>query len=156
MKAGMDPDMATFIGKNADYYARKWASTNRDGKPNATWNGAAFAGGPIWLVYRKMYWQAAVYLIATVLLSLLLDSVSSGLSAGASYGIPAAFGFAANHLYRHQVEQIVEQVRAEDLQPYALVEQLRRRGGTNPGAAWVVGVLVVGVSALFVVSALNL
>ncbi|QSN63742.1 DUF2628 domain-containing protein [Caballeronia sp. M1242] len=49
----LDRDMALFVGKNIEYYSRKWVIQNTR-MSKRTWNGAAFLLGPVWLVYRKM------------------------------------------------------------------------------------------------------
>jgi hypothetical protein len=50
-----------FIGKNSDYYLKKWSSSKNPEKRSGM-NWAAFFFNVIWLAYRKMYKYAFVYI----------------------------------------------------------------------------------------------
>ena len=142
-KPPLDQDMVTFVGKNVDYYVLKWAKRDAAGKVNATWNGAAFFGGPIWLIYRKMYWQTAVYLLAGTLLSLGIGLVSPGLGSVMNYLVPIALGFAGNNLYYTKAQKEVSVLRAQYPSASELDAHLKQRGGTNPTGAWIAAIVIL-------------
>jgi hypothetical protein len=152
----LDADMALFVGKNADYYARKWGKRNRQGKPAAyTWNAAAFLISPVWLVYRKMYRQAAFYLVAAMAIVaaclLLDDSTGEILSRAASYALTITLGLYGNAMYHDHARKTIDKLRSQGLSGATLGEELQRRGGTNPVAAWILVVVMTAVIVLSVV-----
>jgi len=64
-------ELEKFIGKNADYYIKKFAG-NKD-KLFVQLNVAALLFGPTWFFYRKMRKFAAMYAAVLILLSSLLS-----------------------------------------------------------------------------------
>ncbi|WP_250527095.1 DUF2628 domain-containing protein [Caballeronia sp. GAWG2-1] len=135
--AGLDKDMAAFVGKNVEYYAGKWSAKDKNGNIKPTWNVAAFFGGPVWFAYRKMYWQAVAVFVGGTFLNLLLGLISDSLGEVSSYALMFAWAFSGNLIYRAHVEKAVERIRAEVLLPGERAEQLKLRGGTSAMAGWI-------------------
>lgn len=54
-------DIATFAGKNGQYYARAWVKLTTPGASNAGFNGAAFFFNYTWILYRRLYDIAALF-----------------------------------------------------------------------------------------------
>ncbi|MCC7633384.1 GYF domain-containing protein [Stenotrophomonas rhizophila] len=138
---------AAFVGPRFPVYRRKW---NLDQNPNpdsvSTWNWAAFLFGALWMLYRRMYAVAALWLGAMLVISSieLLIGVSGSISAIISIAIAVAAGVVGNHLYlRHATRQIGAASAAHRGQGPDLQAELAARGGTS----WLA--VVVGV-ALFV------
>jgi hypothetical protein len=139
----LNRDMVTFVGKNVDYYVLKWAKRDAAGKVKATWNGAACFGGPIWLIYRKMYWQTVVYMLAGTILSIGFSLVNAGLGSVMNYVVPVALGFAGNSLYYEKVLKEVSVLRAQFPTADELDAHLKQRGGTNPTGAWIAAIVIL-------------
>jgi hypothetical protein len=62
-----EEELKTFIGKNADYYLRKFRKFQYAGKDQfaVTWHWPAFWLGSVWMLYRKMYlWALIAFIIA--------------------------------------------------------------------------------------------
>jgi hypothetical protein len=57
-----EAEFRAFIGKNSGYYLQNFAKFTRNGRESftLTWNWSACAVTFIWMLYRKMYLQAAV------------------------------------------------------------------------------------------------
>ncbi|WP_244850071.1 DUF2628 domain-containing protein [Caballeronia sp. SL2Y3] len=148
----LDRDMALFVGKNIDYYSRKWVIQNpRTSK--LTWNGAAFLLGPVWLVYRKMHWQAAAYIAIAVACTVATSSLSDGINHALSYAFPVTMGFSGNLIYLAHVEKVRKKVSDSPLPAEIRDAELVRRGGTNPVAAWLLGIAIIVLTAVAVISA---
>ncbi|WP_250528899.1 DUF2628 domain-containing protein [Caballeronia sp. ATUFL_F1_KS4A] len=139
----LELDVALFVGKNAKYYAYKWSFLNKRGQPRCTWNGAAFVIGPIWLVYRKMYWQAGALFAAAVLLRLAVGSLGDGAGGFVSYAISFTLGLSGNLLYREHVLRSIGKLRNQGSSGSALEYELCRKGGTNAAAAWMLALLMI-------------
>ncbi|WP_250473707.1 DUF2628 domain-containing protein [Caballeronia sp. GAFFF1] len=148
----LDRDMAVFVGKNIDYYSRKWVIQNpRTSK--RTWNGAAFLLGPVWLVYRKMHWQAAAYIAIALVCSLATSLLSEGINHALSYAFPVAIGMCGNSIYLAHAEKVIKKVSDSPLPADIRDAELVRRGGTNPVAAWLLGIAIIVLTAVAVISA---
>ncbi len=57
-----------FVQKNSDYYLNKWKLMATTGS-KISWNWPAFLFGVFWLVYRKMYLQSFILIIASIITS---------------------------------------------------------------------------------------
>ncbi|WP_248322484.1 DUF2628 domain-containing protein [Caballeronia sp. Sq4a] len=148
----LDRDMALFVGKNVDYYSRKWVIQNpRTSK--RSWNGAAFLLGPVWLVYRKMHWQAAAYIAIALVCALATSSLSEGINRALSYAFPLAMGLCGNSIYLAHAEKIIKKVSDSPLPAEIRDAELLRRGGTNPVAAWLLGIAIIVLTVVAVMSA---
>jgi hypothetical protein len=141
-KPALDRDMATFVGKNVDYYVLKWAARDAAGNVRITWNIGAFFGGPIWLIYRKMYSQTVVYVLGAAVLSLVVNSLSKPLASVTNLIFPVALGCAANSLYYSKVKREVAVLRTQYFKSDELDSHLVQRGGTNSIGAWITAIIV--------------
>jgi hypothetical protein len=150
----LDADEIMFIGKNEDYFRDKWASRYPNGAPKIKWNWAAAFLGPVWLVYRKMYWQAVVYIVLCGLLSIAANMISPLLNSALNYAMPTTIGFCANRLYWEHMRQIITKLRGQNISEDLLHARLRNRGGINLAAALVgtAVMLIIGVAAFSALS----
>lgn len=126
--------LATFVGANWDLYARKWNAADATGSKHG-WNWPAFLIGPIWIIYRKMYKNAAILVGFYFLLGILeAMGVPAGLTGIMQLAVAITVAMFANHGYRQFVEERVAQI-ARTTQESALKAELARQGGTNMGGA---------------------
>ena len=124
-----------FVGKNYEYFERKWA-TGAQSKKQQSWNWAAFLVGFCWMAFRKMYRYSWIY-IGVISLEVLCEiafGLPAAISTGVNIGIAIAFGLKGNAWYQQHVDQQVSQIIAAHPPAQARLE-LARRGGTNIGAA---------------------
>ena len=124
-----------FVGKNHDYFERKWAVAAQK-KNQLSWNWAAFLAGFGWMGFRKMYLYSWIFIgVVTVeMIAELAIGVPSAISNGVNFGIAIFFGRKANAWYKQHVDQRVDQILASHSPDQARIE-LARQGGTNIGAA---------------------
>ena len=131
-----------FVGKNYDYYARKWKN----------WNFAAFFLGIGWLMYRKMYGISLIYAAAMVALGTLeiLFNISSSASTGASIGIAVMLGSQGNSWYKIHCNKKIKKLVETMPTPNILESELAQQGGTSIviAIAGVIGLiaLLIGVT----------
>jgi hypothetical protein len=118
-----------FIGKNADYFIGKWATS-----PN-TLNIAAFFFGPAWLLYRKMFWHGGLILAALVIETMaewtlfpdMSEDSSALLARSIGIGVAVLIGLSGNGWYKGHVDRAVARLRASG----ASAESYRSQGGTS-------------------------
>lgn len=139
-------------GKNRDYYLDKFEDFDQKGEGwHASWNWAAFVGGGVWALYRKMYgWFFAWWFVATVMV------VFAKVPNGQIHQILAlilgvfwlAFSVYANAIYHRKIKARIAAARRSDSDPSTANRRLAASGGVH---AWVlivaVAVPVVGIVA---------
>ena len=60
-------DLEKFVGKNSDYYVRKFEEMQITGN-KISWNWPAFFISGYWMLYRKMYIQALIMILGSMVL----------------------------------------------------------------------------------------
>ena len=143
--------LSTFVGdKYSSYYEKKWQLNSGQLKG---FNVAAFFLGVVWLIYRKMYIYALIFIM---LIGLdiwietyypLPDSVGSAIN----IAIATTFGILGNTLYKTHAEKKVKEIlsatSAADLQL-----ELNKKGGTNLAGAIAFGTIILLIIAYGVLS----
>ena len=143
--------LPAFVGKKFSYYEKKWIKIKNPESidldiNNVNW--AAFFGGPLWYVYRKMYKETGIILGAYVVLGIIETIVSRQigrdlpLSYYAVTGIAGAYllGIVANPAYRRHAERAIKRA-SSDLNPIVRMEAVNKLGGVNKLAPWIVAAL---------------
>ncbi|WP_313244740.1 GYF domain-containing protein [Stenotrophomonas rhizophila] len=103
---------AAFVGANFPVYRRKWRlDLTADGAAASTnaWNWPAFLFGAFWMLYRRMYAVAAMWIGALTVLSILetLIDVSDSVSLVITLGASVAAGSVGNHLYLRHTQRMI-------------------------------------------------
>jgi hypothetical protein len=119
-------DLTIFVGKNADYYERKFYPI-LDGSSGASWNWPAFLFTWIWLAYRKMYITSVCYLVIVFAAEWLFQPPVSMVAAIGS----AICGVVGNHIYYLTSTWSVARIRAANVDSSMRSSELARRGGTS-------------------------
>ena len=148
--------LRTFIGKNYEYYSRKWGEADQRSSKN-TWNWAAFFLSLWWTAYRKLYRYAAL------LLGLFVFEVAgenffglpSGLFTLVNIGVAIAFGLQANRWYKVHAEQKLAEIAPGDRSDELSRTRLEQAGGTSAGAVvgFTAALIVFGLAIGFVAAA---
>ena len=134
-----EEDLRAFVGPNADYYLQAWAAADPNGGRQALrWNWPAFFLNVIWMLYRKMYLQAAVTFVIFCM-------------PGVNIILHILVGAFANYLYyKHAKAKILE--TRPHLSEQALYPALKVIGGVHSWAITVgivFGVVLVVTLAFF-------
>ena len=133
-------EIRAFVGNNPEYYLGNFAKFTRTDVDTftPTWNWSAFGFTFIWMLYRKMYVQAAVTFVIFCM-------------PGVNIILHILVGAFANYLYyKHAKGKILE--TRQHLAPEALIPALSEIGGVHSWAITVgivVGIILVLSFALF-------
>lgn len=144
---------AAVVGRNFAVYRRRWRLDQGVAVANAfgTWHWPAFLFGLSWMMYRRMYRVAAMWIAVLVVSSVAeallgLPEAFSSFSSLALGVIAAAF---ANHWYLRHCQRQIAQARAlTGNDPVALQQELARRGDVS----WLglfLSVVLVGLLVVF-------
>lgn len=145
------------VGPKADYYLTKWANTGSDEKMLG-FNWPAFFLGPIWMLYRKMYRLAGMFIALIVAIELLERAIAFAMhseefpqSIDRALGIGIAIVVArfATYWYLGETRRRYQSLQANGALSDATASEA---GGVSRFAVFlgVLGtVLVVGTSAYF-------
>lgn len=141
------PDSAAYykavLGpKNQDYYLRRFARFDADGKTSASWHWPAFFITFYWFLYRKMWLAALGYFVLPYLFAGLMGAaagarnVSANLLLGAGYFLYAAGmlflpPLYANSLYYNHCRKRISAVKASAADVQSQLAELSRKGGTS-------------------------
>ena len=139
----------------ADYYLPRFAEFDkRDGELVRGWNWAAFFGGGVWALYRKMYgWFFAAWGLS--FLMLIFTKVSPILGALVFWGPWLLFTIYANSLYHRHVRMKISAAGGIN-HPAELLAHLRYKGGVHRWVLWIfIGLPILGVVVALVVPHLN-
>ena len=111
--ANIDEALEIFVGKNYEYYKRKWEIIVQD-KSHISWNWAAFFFVTLWMPYSKMYLYSFVYLSALIIETLFEYAVKIPHTSILSYAINIAIwvivGLYGNYWYKLRAEKRVREI----------------------------------------------
>jgi Protein of unknown function (DUF2628) len=154
-----EAEIRAFVGKNANYYLRKWPTADEEFGRARGFNWAAFFLFGLWVPYRKMYRTALIIFGLIVAESALEEvAVAKGLLSEQSRAVfdrvvtlifwivCGAFG---NAWYLAHTRREIARIRALDLSDDAYREAVARRGGTSFLAS--VGLFCLFLAVVFVV-----
>jgi Protein of unknown function (DUF2628) len=154
---GLPNELCFFVGRNADYYLKKWAPRLDDPQADVGMNWAAFLLTGLWLAYRKMYAFAFIFFGAAILerfmeavvfLGLLrLPAVPGGVNLIYSLASAIICGLFGNSWYLSHARRKVAEVHAQGLEGERLLFTLSQRGGTSLLAP--IGLIIVGSILVF-------
>jgi len=136
-----DNDLALFVGKNSDYYLRKWELMDKENEKNK-WNLAAFLLPLWWTAYRRMYlysWLFFGIITINTLFGILLR-IPDIISSTVGLIIAIIYGLYGNAWYKkHTLKSILEvKMRVPDADKQK--EEIIHAGGTNITA--VIGITI--------------
>ncbi len=126
-----------FIQKNEKFYEKKFKKMRETGK-SISWNWAAFFMGIYWMIYRKMYFKSAAFLLLSM-----VASATPYIGWLLNIGILIGIAVYANALY---LEQIDSNIQKANLMPEQREIVIKKFGGTN----------MAGAVAMYIMSSLTL
>ena len=155
--------LMAFVGKkNAQYYQQRFQRFEAGGGAQ-TWHWPAFFFTSGWLLYRKMWWQAALYIFGlpllsvglTLLLALLLplDVAELAINLGAVIFSMIFMPMYANRLYFDHANRKVASIAAAHADPTTQREVVTRKGGTSLWVLLPVFIFVLGILAAIAIPA---
>ncbi len=146
---------AAFVGSNFPVYRRKWRldlAPHGQAASATAWSWPAFLFGAFWMLYRRMYAQAAMWIGALTVLSILetLAGASDSVSLVVTVATSVAAGSVGNYLYLRHAQRMIALAQARH--PGDVTAQhaaLAGLGGTRWSAVFVgMAIYVVLIGAL--------
>ena len=133
-------EIRAFAGNNSEYYVRNFAKFTMTGTDTftPTWNWSAFGFTFIWMLYRKMYLEAAVTFIIFCM-------------PGVNIILHIVVGCGANYLYYKQAKAKISEARRVS-SPQNFYPVLQQTGGVHDWAITVgiaFGVILVVTLSFF-------
>ena len=139
----VDENLSAYVGnKYNSYYQKKWQFTLGQLKG---FNITAFFLGAIWLIYRKMYLYATIFLVIIsldIVVEMFFPPLPEALSSGLTCAIAVMFGVMGNYWYKTHADKKVSQICAS-FPPEQVPAELAKQGGTNLAAALIATVVVL-------------
>ena len=152
--AGLEGERALYasvVGGNFQIYRQRWRLDQGIATGSGTWHWPAFLLGPIWMMYRKMYRLAAMWVGLLLLISVvetMLD-VPEGVSLVITIALSVTTGTFGNTWYLAHCQRLIAQARAVSGGDDArLHSELTARGGTSVVATLAAIVISVVLSTI--------
>lgn len=146
-----ESNLATFVGDNMAFYQAKWQKAAENNNNPMSWNTAAFFLGVVWLVYRKMYSYALIF-VAMIALDMLIEwfyPLPDFMSNVVNIMIALGFGFYGNALYQMHANKKIAEIVAT-YPPEQVDAELKTQGGVNAAGAWAVGLFLIALVVLLI------
>ena len=116
-------ELSLFLEKNQSYYLEKFNLIEKTGDKKA-WNWCSFLIGGYWMLYRKMYVQAIIYIIANLILGC-IPFIGWALSLALCVGL----GIFGNSLYLDHIKKTFSEIGFADSNMRSTL--INKKGGTN-------------------------
>jgi hypothetical protein len=159
--------LRAFVGRRAERFLRKW-EPRLEGSGPSRFNWPAFFLTGLWFSYRKMYRITMIFYAILLLEGILeeilfvvllgMEEAPMAIHSGISLIAAVTGGKCGNGWYLNHARRVIAEVRGSGLEGEALLQELRRRGGTNVGAAIgmflaivVISIAVYGVLAFLII-----
>ncbi len=138
-------EIRAFAGNNAEYYIYQASKFNKSGTEKfcPTWNWSAFGFTFMWMLYRKMYFQAVITFVVFCM-------------PGINILLHIAIGVLANYLYYIHLKEKITSVRTIH-SGGDFHSALRLSGGTHSWVIWagVVFTIIMGIAFYFLFAAIS-
>ena len=138
-------ELSLFLEKNQSYYLEKFNLIEKTGDKKA-WNWCSFLIGGYWMLYRKMYVQAIIYIIANLILGC-IPFIGWALSLALCVGL----GILGNSLYLDHIKKTFTEISYADSNMRSAL--ISKKGGTNlvlPILLAVIPVIIGIIASIFI------
>ena len=138
-------ELSLFLEKNQSYYLEKFNLIEKTGDKKA-WNWCSFLIGGYWMLYRKMYVQAIIYIIANLILGC-IPFMGWALSLALCVGL----GIFGNSLYLDHIKKTFTEIGCADSNMRSTL--INKKGGTNlvlPILLAVIPVIIGIIASIFI------
>ena len=138
-------ELSLFLEKNQSYYLEKFNLIEKTGDKKA-WNWCSFLIGGYWMLYRKMYVQAIIYIIANLILGC-IPFIGWALSLALCVGL----GIFGNSIYLDHIKKTFSEIGFADSNMRSTL--INKKGGTNlvlPILLAVIPVIIGIIASIFI------
>ncbi len=125
-----------FFSKNSEYYLEVLKKKDEN---KTSFNFSAFLFGPFWMVYRKMYLYAIIFLCFVIIETLLEDFVlqnyfptynPKGIQSAITIGIAMGMGYSSNWFYLNFAKSKIQKI-LNNTNDQNSTEQIKIQGGVS-------------------------
>lgn len=142
------------VGKNADYYLPIFEKFDKDGKPSASWNWAAFFGNWMWCGYRRMIGISSVFFITGLILTMIGNLDKTGTIVLPLFVINilvmVGLGMYANSFYYNHINKRMSELRLSG-DSIAIIHRLEQHFKPNRIFIYIapvfIGIAIIGIIA---------
>jgi hypothetical protein len=135
---GID-EIRAFVGPNANYYLYQFSKFNLSGTDKfcATWNWSTCGFTFVWMLYRKMYFQAVItfFIFCVPGINIIMHIIA---------------GIVGNYLYYRHAKERISEIRAIQ-PPQNFYPVLQEVGGVHRWAIWVAIIVSIILAILAVI-----
>ena len=138
-------ELKAYVDKNTDYYLNQWEKPNQRGNPSYRFNWVAFFLTGIWMAYRQMYWQFLAVLGATVVVSLIVQTLGISQAWIPNLAVGLVCGLFGSKWYHNHALRVIRKTRLKEPRADERIKLLAKRGKkTRPI------VLIAIIAAIFI------
>ncbi|MCH9809339.1 MAG: DUF2628 domain-containing protein [Alphaproteobacteria bacterium] len=137
--------MASFIGPNWGKFEAAFGPWS-EGRHAFSWNWAAFFVPIPWMLYRRMYMECGLMVLAV--------AVIGYIAGGSGSWSAAVVAMLAKPIYFMHAQRKIGEIRKAGGSPADVAARIAAAGGVSPVGAWVGGILMFAAIALVVMAGL--
>ena len=132
-------ELKAYVGENTNYYLNQW------NYPSYRFNWAAFFLTGLWMAYRQMYWQFLAVLGATVVVSLIVQTLGISQAWIPNLAVGLVCGLFGSKWYHNHALRVIRKTRLKEPRADERIKLLAKRGKkTRPI------VLIAIIAAIFI------
>jgi hypothetical protein len=121
-------ELNAYVDKNTDYYLNQWEKPDPRGNPSYRFNWAAFFLTGIWMAYRQMYWQFLAVLGATVVVSLIIQTLGMSQTWIPNLAVGLVCGFFGSKWYHNHALRVIRKTKLKEPLADERIKLLAKRG----------------------------
>lgn len=140
------------LGDSAGYYAETFERLKHL-KVKLSWNWGAFWFGPLWLIYRKMYFAGIVMIAFETAISIISFNNYSAMNFDVgrslcSFGISIIYGACGNYIYMKHIDRI--KAKGESMSESERSLYYQRKAGAKCGVVFWIAIFTLIVLQIYI------
>ena len=144
--------LAIFIGRNTEKFLKLYDKTNGDlSKLAMGWTWPGFFVPFPWMLYRKLYLEAAVVIFVPIALTFIFPALADA----GSVGLTIMVAVMGKSYYLQRADRKIKAILDEGGTVEETEARIAQAGGVSPASAWIGGAIMVALISLALVGALQ-
>ena len=144
--------LAIFIGRNTEKFLKLYDKTNGDLSKLATgWTWPGFFVPFPWLLYRKLYLEAAVVIFVPIALTFIFPVLADA----GSFGLTVIVAVMGKSYYLQRADRKIKAILDEGGTVDETEARIAAAGGVSPASAWIGAAIMVALVGIAVADAMQ-